>query len=70
MSATRPTGSAGVLYDSLRGRTGINVFPHRSRNIARIAQVDHFKIAVSSTRRNIEIRKLSRIMTAANEEPG
>ena len=57
--AVRASGSAGILYDSLRRRTGVNVVAHRPRNIAGIAQTDHFEITVSSSRRNIEIRKLT-----------
>ncbi|MBX3447899.1 MAG: RES family NAD+ phosphorylase [Parvibaculaceae bacterium] len=55
----RAAGGAGLLYDSLRRRTGVNVVAHRPRNIVDITQTDHFEIAVSSTSRNIEIRKLS-----------
>lgn len=56
--AVRASGGAGILYDSLRRRTGVNVVTHRPRNIADIAQTDHFEITVSSTGRNIDIRKL------------
>ncbi|MBX3491566.1 MAG: RES family NAD+ phosphorylase [Parvibaculum sp.] len=55
----RAAGGAGLLYDSLRRRTGVNVVAHRPRNIVDIARTDHFEIAVSSISRNIEIRKLS-----------
>jgi hypothetical protein len=55
----RASGGAGLLYDSMRRRTGINVVAHRPRNIAEIIQTDHFEIAVSSISRTIEIRKLS-----------
>jgi len=55
----RAAGGPGLLYDSLRRRTGVNVVAHRPRNIVDIAQTDHFEIAVSSISRNIEIRKLS-----------
>ena len=56
--AVRASGGAGILYDSLRRRAGVNVVTHRPRNIADIAQADHFEITVSSTGRNIEVRKL------------
>jgi hypothetical protein len=56
----RASGGAGILYDSLRRRTGINVVAHRTHNITDIAQADHFEIAVSATSRIIDIRKLSR----------
>jgi hypothetical protein len=55
----RAEGGAGLLYDSLRRRTGSNVVAHRPRNITDIVQTDHFEIAVSAIARMIEIRKLS-----------
>ncbi len=55
----RASGGAGLLYDSLRRRTGVTIVAHRPRNIADITQTDHFEITVSSTLRTIEIRKLS-----------
>jgi hypothetical protein len=56
----RASGGAGLLYDSLRRRTGNNVVAHRPRNITDIVQTDHFEIAVSAASRMIEVRKLSR----------
>lgn len=55
----RASGGAGILYDSLRRRTGINVVALRPRNITDIMQADHFEIGVSATSRTIEVRKLS-----------
>lgn len=55
----RASGGAGILYDSLRRRTGINVVALRPRNITDIVQADHFEIAVSATSRTIEVGKLS-----------
>jgi hypothetical protein len=55
----RASGGAGILYDSLRRRTGINVVALRPRNIIDIVQTDHFEIAVAATSRMIEVRKLS-----------
>jgi hypothetical protein len=55
----RASGGAGLLYDSLRRRTGVNVVAHRPRNIADIAQTDHFEITVLATSRAIDVRKLS-----------
>jgi hypothetical protein len=55
----RTSGGAGLIYDSLRRRSGVNVVAHRPRNITDIVQTDHFEIAVSSASRTIEIRKLS-----------
>jgi hypothetical protein len=56
----RASGGAGILYDSLRRRTGINVVALRTRNITDILQADHFEISVSARARTIEVRKLSR----------
>jgi hypothetical protein len=55
----RASGGAGLIYESLRRRSGVNVVAHRPRNIADILQTDHFEIAVSPTSRTIDIRKLS-----------
>jgi RES domain len=55
----RASGGAGLLYDSLRRRTGSNVVAHRPRNIADIVQTDHFEITVLATSRAIDVRKLS-----------
>jgi hypothetical protein len=55
----RARGGAGLLYDSLRRRTGSNLIAHRPRNIADIVQTDHFEITVLATSRTIDIRKLS-----------
>ena len=56
----RTSGAAGLLYDSLRRRTGINVVAHRPRNIADIMQADHFEITVQATARTIDVRQLSK----------
>ena len=55
----RVSGGAGLLYDSLRRRTGANVIAHRPRNITDIVQTDHFEITVLATSRTIDVRKLS-----------
>jgi RES domain len=55
----RTSGGAGLLYDSLRRRSGVNVVVHRPRNIADIVQTDHFEITVLATSRMIDVRKLS-----------
>jgi hypothetical protein len=55
----RTSGGAGLIYDSLRRRTGVNVVARGPRNITDIVQTDLFEIAVSSASRTIEIRKLS-----------
>jgi RES domain len=55
----RASGGAGLLYDSLRRRTGNNVVAHRPRNITEIVQTDHFENTVLATSRMIDVRKLS-----------
>jgi hypothetical protein len=55
----RASGGAGLLYDSLRRRTGSNVVAHRPRNVTDIVQTDHFEITVLATSRMIDGRKLS-----------
>jgi hypothetical protein len=56
----RASGGAGLIYDSLRRRTGSNVVAHRPRNITDIVQTDHFEITVMATARVIDVRRLSR----------
>jgi hypothetical protein len=56
----RASGGAGLLYNSLRRRTGINVVAHRPRNIVDIVQTDHFEITVQPTARVIDVRQLSK----------
>ncbi|MFS2174576.1 RES family NAD+ phosphorylase [Rhizobium pisi] len=55
----RSKGRAGILYDSVRLRGGVNVVAHRPRNIRDVVQADHFEITVSATDRRIDIRKLA-----------
>ena len=40
----RSSGGAGLIYDSLRRQTGVNVVAHRPRNITDIVQTDHLKL--------------------------
>lgn len=56
----RASGGAGLIYDSLRRQTGVNVVAHRPRNITDIIQTDHFEITVLATSRMIDVRKLSK----------
>jgi hypothetical protein len=56
----RASGGAGLLYNSLRRRTGSNVVAHRPRNITDIAQTDHFEITVEAAARMIDVRRLSK----------
>jgi hypothetical protein len=56
----RASGGAGLLYDSLRRRTGNNVVAHRPGNITDIVQTDHFEITVEAAARMIDVRRLSK----------
>lgn len=56
----RASGGAGILYTSVRRRSGTNVAPFRTHDITDIVQGHHFEISVSATDRTIDIRKLSR----------
>ncbi|MBB3354322.1 hypothetical protein FHT70_004274 [Rhizobium sp. BK049] len=55
----RSSGGAGILYDSVRLRGGVNVAAHRPRNIRDVVQADHFEITVFAADRRIDVRKLS-----------
>ncbi|ARO33169.1 RES domain-containing protein (plasmid) [Rhizobium sp. NXC14] len=55
----RSSGGAGILYDSVRLRGGVNVAAHRPRNIRDVVQADHFEITVFAGDRRIDVRKLS-----------
>ncbi|WP_064707312.1 RES family NAD+ phosphorylase [Rhizobium bangladeshense] len=63
----RASGGAGILYDSVRLRGGVNVAAHRPRNIRDVVQAEHFEITVLAADRRIDVRKLStrRRLTAA-----
>ena len=56
----RTSGGAGLIYNSLRRRAGINVVAHRPRNITDIVQTDHFEITILAASRTIDVRKLSK----------
>jgi hypothetical protein len=58
----RGSGGAGILYDSLRRRIGINVVAFWPRNITDIMQTDYFEITVSAASRMIAVRRLSHLM--------
>ncbi|MGO7087456.1 RES family NAD+ phosphorylase (plasmid) [Rhizobium leguminosarum] len=55
----RSSGGAGILYDSVRLRSGVNIVAHRPRNIRDVVQVDHFEVTVSAAERRIDVRKLA-----------
>ncbi|HEY8332389.1 MAG TPA: RES family NAD+ phosphorylase [Tardiphaga sp.] len=56
----RSSGGAGLIYNSLRRQTGVNVVAYRPRNITDIVQTDHYEIAVLATSRMIDVRKISK----------
>ncbi|MBY5389615.1 RES family NAD+ phosphorylase [Rhizobium leguminosarum] len=55
----RSSGGAGILYDSVRLRSGVAIVAHRPRNIRGVVQADHFEITVSAADRRIDVRKLA-----------
>ena len=55
----RADGGAGILYDSLRRKEGLNIAALRPRNILDVTQADHFEITVFAHDRRIDVRKLS-----------
>ena len=55
----RASGGAGIIYDSLRRRGGVNIAAHRPRNITDILQTDHFTITVEAGSRRIDVVKLA-----------
>nr|WP_246647988.1 RES family NAD+ phosphorylase [Rhizobium laguerreae] len=55
----RSSGGAGILYDSVRLRSGVAIVAHRPRNIQGVVQADHLEITVSATDRRIDVRKLA-----------
>ncbi|TCU21314.1 RES domain-containing protein [Rhizobium azibense] len=55
----RSNGGAGIVYDSLRRRAGVNIVAHRARNIREVVQADHFEITVSAADRRIDVRRLA-----------
>jgi len=55
----RASGGVGLIYNSRRRQTGVNVVAHRPRNIIDIVQTDHFEITGLANSRTIDVRKLS-----------
>ncbi|HWT57841.1 MAG TPA: RES family NAD+ phosphorylase [Rhizobium sp.] len=55
----RSSGGAGILYDSVRMKGGVNIAAHRPRNIRDVLQADHFEITVFAADRRIDVRKLA-----------
>ena len=56
----RSSGGSGLIYNSLRRQTGVNVVAHRPRNVTDIVQTDHYEITVLAISRTIDVRKLSK----------
>lgn len=54
----RAAGRAGILYDSIRYKGGVNLAVHRPRNVVDVVQADHFDIRVTAASRRIVVRKL------------
>ncbi|MBB3643917.1 hypothetical protein FHX14_000076 [Rhizobium sp. BK619] len=55
----RSSGGAGILYDSVRLRGGVNIAAHRPRNIRDVLQAEHFEITVFAADRRIDVRRLA-----------
>lgn len=55
----RAAGCAGLVYDGLRRRGGVNVVAYRPRNISDVLQTDHYEISVGAATRTIDVRKLT-----------
>jgi hypothetical protein len=57
--ARRKAGDAGILYDSVRMKGGVNVVAYRPRRILDVVQADHFEITVEADARRMEVRNLA-----------
>lgn len=55
----RRSDLSGIVYDSLRHRSGHNVVGYRAAGITNVTQTDHFEISVDGTSRRIDVRKLN-----------
>jgi hypothetical protein len=55
----RAAGGAGLVYDSVRRRGGVNVVAYRPRNIVDILQTDHYEITVTVATPTIDARRLT-----------
>lgn len=54
--AIRAAGGAGIIYDSLRHVSGVDVVAHRPRNVLDAVQTDHFRIAVQAASKRIDVK--------------
>lgn len=55
----RAEGGAGIVYDSVRHRSGVNVVAYRPTNILDVVQTDHYEVRVRAGEGRIEIRRLA-----------
>jgi len=56
--AIRASGEAGILYNSVRVRSGVNVTAFRPSLVQDVMQADHFEISITAHNRTIDVRKL------------
>jgi hypothetical protein len=54
----RKAGDAGILYDSVRLKSGINVAAFRPSFVLDVTQADHFEISVAADAKRMDIRRL------------
>ena len=54
----RASVQAGILYDSVRHVSGVNVAVHRPRNVVDVVQADHFEVRVAAASKRIEVQRL------------
>lgn len=55
----RASNDAGILYDSVRLRGGINVVSFRPTCVLDVTQADHFEISVSADTKRMDIKRLT-----------
>ena len=55
----RAAGEDGVLYDSVRHRSGTNACAYRPANVLDVLQAEHFEVEVTVAEKQIEARRLS-----------
>ena len=57
--AVRSAGGAGIIYDSLRHVSGLNVVAHRAGNVLDVVQTDYFEITVEAGSKRIEAKQVA-----------
>lgn len=55
----RKAGDAGILYDSVRLKGGVNVAAFLPSFVLDVTQADHFEISVAADAKHINVRKLA-----------